>query len=249
MNVYWLEQTESKLPAENAWLSPAEQVKLSGMHFAKRRHDWRLGRWTAKHAVAACFELPTDSSGLAEIEVRATPSGAPEVVLSGKRIPVCISISHRAGIAICAIGLSSTSFGCDLETIEPRSDAFVADYFTQNEQSLVGSARAEERSRLVALLWSAKESALKALRVGLQLDTRCMDVALADAPPLIEDCHNLNTDMRVLPSDGWRPLQILYADSQVFRGCWRSEQDMVRTIVSAQPLVPVELVHIPQTAA
>ena len=66
--------------------------------------------------------------------------------------------------------------GCDLEMIEPRSDAFVADYFTVEEQALVARASAADRSRLLALLWSAKESALKALRAGLRLDTRCVIV-------------------------------------------------------------------------
>lgn len=236
MNIYWLEQTESDVPPDDGWLGPAELTALSRLRFAKRRNDWRLGRWTAKHAVAACFELPTDARALAEIEVRATSSGAPEIVFRGEVIPVGISISHRAGIAICAISLSGTSFGCDLETIEPRSDAFVADYFTCTEQSLVARALDEDRSRLIALLWSAKESTLKALRVGLQLDTRCIDVTLG------EDCPALSSDV-------WRPMQLLYENDRVFRGRWRAEHDMVRTIVSAQPLLPVQLIPLSQTGA
>jgi len=30
--------------------------------------------------------------------------------------------------------------GCDLEVVEPRSDAFVADYFTSEEQALIARA-------------------------------------------------------------------------------------------------------------
>ena len=51
-------------------------------------------------------------------------------------------------------------------SIEPRSDAFVADYFTIEEQALVARASAADRDRILALLWSGKESALKALREG-----------------------------------------------------------------------------------
>jgi hypothetical protein len=36
------------VPAENDWLSAIEGVCLNSMRFAKRRNDWRLGRWTAK---------------------------------------------------------------------------------------------------------------------------------------------------------------------------------------------------------
>ena len=34
MNVYWLEQTEADVPAENDWLSANEAVWLSDMRFA-----------------------------------------------------------------------------------------------------------------------------------------------------------------------------------------------------------------------
>ena len=64
------------------------------------------------------------------------------------------------------------ALGCDLEVIEPRSEEFVADYFTTEEQKMVSQAPIADRSKLLALLWSAKESALKALREGLRFDTR-----------------------------------------------------------------------------
>jgi 4'-phosphopantetheinyl transferase len=60
--------------------------------------------------------------------------------------------------------------------VEARSPAFVEDYFSADEQALIADISLPERSLLLALLWSAKESALKALRVGLRLDTRCMSV-------------------------------------------------------------------------
>ena len=47
------------------------------MRFAKRRADWQLGRWTAKHAVAACLQLPADLPSLASIEVRPSPVRRP----------------------------------------------------------------------------------------------------------------------------------------------------------------------------
>jgi len=44
IDVHWLEQTSADLPAEDDWLSAGEAVRLSGMRFAKRRGDWKLGR-------------------------------------------------------------------------------------------------------------------------------------------------------------------------------------------------------------
>jgi len=176
MNVYWLEQTEADVPQDHDWLSANEAARLNGMRFAKRRADWRLGRWTAKRALAAYLNLPSHPQALTDIELRPASSGAPEVFFANKPAAVAVSLSHRAGSALCAVAPSGAALGCDLEIIEPRSDGFVADYFTPEEQALVAEAPAPDRPRLSALLWSAKESALKALRAGLRLDTRCVTV-------------------------------------------------------------------------
>ena len=100
----------------------------------------------------------------------------PKCVLRGRAETVTISISHRNGIAICAVAVGIVKLGCDLEIIEARSDAFIADYFTAEEQELIAQGRQEDRLLLVSLLWSAKESALKALHVGLRADTRSVEV-------------------------------------------------------------------------
>jgi len=224
MDVYWLEQTETDVPAENQWLSAKETICLSGMRFAKRRADWRLGRWTAKHAVAACLNLPTDLHALADIEIRAASSGAPEVFLQGQPADIAISLSHRDRTALCMVAPAGTSVGCDLETIEPRSDAFVADYFTANEKALVARVSAEEQPLLVALLWSGKESTLKALHVGLRVDTRSMCVCPDHA--WARSANNLH----------WRPLRVRYSAGCVFGGWWRFQDRLVRTVVSDLPL-------------
>ena len=68
MEVYWLEQSEGDVPTTDDWLSPDEVVRLSTMRIAKRRSDWRLGRWTAKNALAVyllCLKVPADPQVLA----------------------------------------------------------------------------------------------------------------------------------------------------------------------------------------
>ncbi len=225
MDLYWLEQTESDVPDHNDWLGPHEIVCLASMRFLKRRSDWRLGRWTAKQALAACLNLPTDLPALANLEIRAASSGAPEVFLHSQPANVAISLSHRVGTAMCTVGPRGSNFGCDLEMVEPRTPAFVDDYFTADEQELFADTPPPERAQLLALLWSAKESALKALRVGLRLDTRCMSVQ----PSRVT--HPLAADLTI-----WHPLSIRYSSTQTFSGWWRLETDLVRTVVSDVPL-------------
>jgi 4'-phosphopantetheinyl transferase len=225
--VHWLEQAIEDVPARDDWLSASEALCLEGMHVAKRRVDWRLGRWTAKRAVAACLNLASHAPALADIEIRPAPSGAPEVFLSRQPAKVAISISHSAGVAVCAVAPPSVALGCDLETTEPRSDAFVADYFTVEEQVLVARSSAGDRPRLLALLWSGKESALKALREGLRLDTRYVSVCpMPSRPGQLGD---------------WHPLKVHLANGQVLHGWWRHAGAQVRTLVSdpatAQPIL------------
>ena len=215
MQVYWLEQGEADAAPENDWLSAHEVLLLSGMRFAKRRADWRLGRWTAKHAVAGYLHLTDQTYSLQEIEIRSLSSGAPEVFLANRPAPVTISLSHRDGIAVCAVAPSKVALGCDLEIIEPHSDAFLTDYFTAEEQALV--ARSADRDLLLALLWSAKESALKALGAGLRLDTRCVVVRPNDAS---------------FDSAGWHALQVRHSSGRVFYGWWQQTGELVRTLVS-----------------
>jgi len=228
MNAYWLEQTEADVPGVNQWLSAGEKSRLAGMRFYKRRSEWRLGRWTAKRAVASCLNLANDIPSLQDIEIRPAPSGAPEVFLFNQKVDVSLSLSHRAGKAFCVIGLSKASLGCDLELVETRDHSFVTDFFTANEQKLISRAPADRRPMLATLLWSAKESALKALRVGLQMDTTLLEVSLADEI-LQPGEHSLQDD-----SAGWSTLLLRLVGDHVLHGWWRCTDSMVRTVVFNQ---------------
>ena len=239
MNVYWLEQTDADVPAENHWLSAGEILFLGRLRFARRRNDWRLGRWTAKRALAACLDLPGDPLALANIEIRAATSGAPEAFLFNQTAPLTISLSHRAGTAMCAVARSGTGLGCDLELIEPRSDAFITDYLTAREQALVLRTLVAERPLLVNLLWSAKESVLKALHVGLRGDTTRVDVSLGDWLPPHTGPSRQDLPLVPMPDvdpDGWHPLHVRYSGAQTFSGWWRHTDHLVRTVVSSVPL-------------
>lgn len=253
MNVFWLQQTEADVPLDNNWLCANEALRLSGMRFPKRRADWRLGRWTAKCAFAAYLGRSGESPLLREIEIRPVLSGAPEVVVAGRPAAASISLSHRAGTAIVAVSGSGVALGCDLEVVEPRSEEFVADYFAPEERALVACTSPPDRSALLALLWSAKESTLKALQQGLRLDTRSVLVNVANHLPLSGD-NRQTPDAQGGPpwpqappnssQDGWRPLQIRYINSDhALHGWWQCTGNFVRTVVADPPLLPPVLMN------
>ena len=248
MEVFWLEQSEADAPEADDWLSEIEAARLSSFRFAKRRADWRLGRWTAKCAVASSLKLPNDHRSLKLIEIVQASTGQPEVVLRNRAEAVTISISHRDGLAICAVTRGSVALGCDLEVAEERSGAFTADYFTADEQSLIASTCAEKRPALLALLWSAKESALKALHVGLRADTRSVRVEIAGWIHWFGGAGTLVSEVGRPPESldvsvhRWRPLQVHSADGTDFQGWWQSTGNILRTVVADPPLAPpVEL--------
>ncbi|HKA51835.1 MAG TPA: 4'-phosphopantetheinyl transferase superfamily protein [Candidatus Dormibacteraeota bacterium] len=208
--------TEAEVPRGNGWLSAAELATLAGMRAPARRRDWRLGRWVAKRALAAVLG---DSVA---VEVRAAGDGAPEALVDGRPAPVSISISHREGLGACLVAGPESAVGCDLELVEPRDDALARHFFTPAERVLVDRSGHRGGDLAVALVWSAKESALKALRPGLSVDIRALEVTLD-------------------PDSGtgwsWRPLTVRHR-AGTLSGWWTLRGRHVLTAVIEPPASP-----------
>lgn len=240
MNIYWFEQRLEDVPSDQAWLSTGEVERLRSMRFPKRRGDWLLGRWTAKNAVAVFLETSNDLSDLREIEVHASASGAPVVYFRNEPTGIEISLSHRGFVGACAIAPAGALLGCDLELIEPHCDAFAKDYLSSEEQVLVCRYDAANRLLVVALLWSAKESALKALKEGLRLDTRLVRVNFPEEPPklVFQPNHTVQDSFRfeeLTPDTSWSPLEVRYQCHQALGGWWARTGSLIRTVLAAPP--------------
>ncbi|GII05557.1 4'-phosphopantetheinyl transferase family protein [Planobispora takensis] len=220
----WLARGEADLPAGDRWLARAEAGRAASMRFTKRRTEFLLARWTAKEAMRLLFG-PDGPAEPRDLEVRHHSSGAPEAYRDGQPLPVGISLSDRAGWAVCLLGLEPGAVGCDLELVEPRGAAFVADYFTPSERRVIGSD-----PLLANLLWSAKESALKVLRAGLRRDTRSVEVLLSD-----EEDGWSRLAVRVLREAGQGPV-----GGRMLHGWWRRFGDFLLTVAADRP-VPAPL--------
>jgi 4'-phosphopantetheinyl transferase len=207
------------VPADDTWLSQRERNVLAQLRFEVRSRDWRLGRWTAKLAVAGWM----DAAGLAvvdltECEVLAANDGAPEGFVRREPAPCSVSLSHRDGRALAVVAPASARLGCDLELVEPRAPVFAADYFTERERAVVAEAAAGELDLIVTLIWAAKEAALKAMRCGLRADTRWVEVELRRG---------------AAASEGWEQLVVRSVrDHRAFGGWWRHGDGLIRTIVT-----------------
>jgi 4'-phosphopantetheinyl transferase len=213
----WLTQGFEDLPPDDDWLSVRERTILEGFRVTKRHDEWRLGRWTAKLTVAAALG---ETVSPASLEILASGDGHPEAFDQGGSVPLSLSLSHSAARGLAVVAPGGMAVGCDIESIEDRTSTFVTDYFTSPEADAVRAAGPERRELLATLLWSAKESALKALRTGLRADTRSIEVSVPDTTTVV---------------DGWSPLGI---DKSRLSGWWRREASAVLTVVTDSPLGP-----------
>ncbi len=222
----WLARGEHELPADDSWLTPREAHRAAGMRFTKRRSEYLLRRWVGKQAVAASTGRATGAGDLAGIEVANRASGAPYVLVDGRPLGLDVSLTDRAGWAVCVVGPDLNRVGCDLEIVEPRSRGFVSDFLTDGEQDFVAAqADGDERDAAANLLWSAKESALKVLRTGLRRDTRSVEVTVHEPDPAAD-------------RDGWGALAVTTVEGGTMSGWWRRDGAFLLTIAADVPIRP-----------
>ncbi len=226
--MWWLAHGQHDPPPARAWLSPHEREHLDTIRFTKRRDEYITRRWTAKQAIATVLDVGSTHDDLTRIEIRHHPSGAPYVQLDGAPVDIDVSMTDRSGWAVCVVGSPGATtpgaIGVDLEVVEPRSERFVADYFTAAERALVAGLPAERRDEAANLIWSAKEAALKVRQVGLRVDTRTVEV-------------DLHGDREV---DGWTAMTVVGVDGPM-PGWWRRNGVFLLTVAFAEPAEPPTL--------
>ncbi len=201
LHAFWADLAD--VPSGDGWLTEAETAVQGGLRFAKRRDDWRVGRWAAKKAVSACL----GGVGVEKVEVLATEDGSPAVGLpGGVGGPVAVSVSHSGGRGFAVAAPGAAALGCDLEALAARSPGFIRDYLTPSERDTVMALEGPDRDEAATLVWAAKEAALKATRQGLRADTRSVEVRAGVLPPV---------------GQGWTSLTVKHAQAPPFRGWLR----------------------------
>ncbi|PID85813.1 MAG: phosphopantetheinyl transferase [Chloroflexi bacterium] len=248
--IHWLVQSLESYPTRSngvvildGILHSREQTRFTTLKTEKRRRDWLLGRWTAKQLVGRVIADQTGAKvPLDTIEIHSGVMGDPIVncqlsmvnrqlltdssraSISNLQALVTLSISHSHSHAFCAlVERADWPLGADIEQVVPRADEFVTDYFTEDEQALVAQAVDGMRSVAVTAVWSAKEAVLKALHLGLTVDTRsvaCLIEPVTERPltwtPFTVQCDGSRLSQTPPPLGGW----------------WRTYKDFVLTLVT-----------------
>ena len=215
MTARWHHARACEVPTDDEWLTDGERAVVAGLALPKRRADWRLGRWTAKELVSAVLGVPPH-----RVEVRAADDGAPEPYVDGGMADLSLSVSHRDGVAVSAVARLPTRVGIDLETLETRSDAFVREWLSAEEQAALPPA-GTARDLAVLRCWTGKEASAKVLREGLRLDVRQAKVVAGS------------------PVGGWTPMQVTWPTERiVHEGWWRHDDIGVLAVITDPPTGP-----------
>jgi 4'-phosphopantetheinyl transferase len=103
--MWWLAAGDDEIPAGPGWLSPGEAARAERLRYPKRHAEYLLRRWVAKRAVAALLgRRDDDPAALAAIGIANAPGGAPYVLVDGARAGLVVSLTDRAGWAVCVVG-------------------------------------------------------------------------------------------------------------------------------------------------
>ena len=201
------------MPPGDAWLTDAEREVLARFRVPKRRGDWLLGRWVGKRALVLAGEAARES----DVAILASASGAPEAFVHGRPAGISLSLTHSHGVAVAALGPAGVRLGIDLEAVEERTPGFLGDWLTPAERAFVAEAGTGESALAATLVWSAKESVMKALREGLRIPPLAVEVAPDRGP-----------------ADGsWRPFAARGPGDDAWQGWWRAEAGFVLCAVAS----------------
>ena len=198
-----------------SYLGRQEREYLDTLRFEKRRSEWFAGRIALKHLLLAANPALSQHE-LPKIQILKTEVGAPYLLIDGDSHPNNkISLSHSNGYVFCAFSNEYDHLGVDLERVEKRPQDFMQDFFTPDELDHISRLPSESHPLIATLIWSAKEAVLKALSLGLKVDTRKVNVQIESS----------------IPSDlGWNSLRFTTnLIKETMPLYWRRENEFVLT--------------------
>ena len=210
-------------PAGDTWLSAREAAWIAGLRFPKRRSEFRLGRWTAKRALALYLGRDASAGALHSIEIDRAPDGAPLPLVDARPAPAYLTMTDRADQAVCLVGPPGTALGCDLELVEPRSEAFVGDYLTPPSSGSSPRPRAARRATSSPTSCGAARSRR----------SRCCAPACA-ATRAASRCRC----PRAPRSRVGRRSRVRAVEGKLFPGWWQRFGAFVLTLAATEPFPP-----------
>lgn len=149
-------------------LHPREAALLGGYRFTKRRSEYLTGRICAKIAIQGFLHLnrtPALPLRSGDIEIASTISGRPDVrvhAAHAEPLKMDISISHSGNYGVALA--TESKCGIDLQLRQASLMRVQEKYCTADEYKVLAALLPDhDPLTRLALLWTAKEAAKKAL--------------------------------------------------------------------------------------
>jgi len=152
-------------------LAPGERERAYRFRFTRDRGRFIVARAALRQLLGASLGQPPSL-----VAFTYGPNGKPALADAGAGL--CFNLSHSAELALCALA-PGTELGVDVEAHRPLDDmdALAERFFAPAEVAWLQ----QQADRMAAFfrLWTCKEAYVKALGLGLSLDTRSFAVDLA----------------------------------------------------------------------
>ena len=182
--IRWETYDPARAEAFEALLSAEEQARMATYTLAKRRREFTLGRAVARTLLAERLGHPP-----ADIALAVTEGGCVDVV----EADLHLSIAHSGEHAVAAV--AERIVGIDLERIQPRHPELPR-FILHPDEYAYYEALPLDAIRSSILYWTLKEATLKALRTGLRLSPKKLqldiDLATQSAQVFLEDGRHLS---------------------------------------------------------
>lgn len=145
--------------------SQREKEVFFSLKNPKRKSEWYWARISAKQLLSDIYNVK-----LEEIEILNANNRQPYAVVNGRKIN--ISLSHREGLCGCAVSVSDSPVGFDIEKIETKNPILFEEYLNREEIDFC-----LENHNAFACLWALKEASLKMLGLGLSVSAKDVKIS------------------------------------------------------------------------
>lgn len=186
------------------WLDDGERARCRRYRYAGPRREFSLCRAALRAVLCRRLGCRND-----ELAFETSSHGKPSALVGGTPAPLSFNVSHSGSHGLIALA-ERGRVGVDVEERIARHDPDgpMRTAFSPVEQAELAAASGARKVDLFLTLWTMKEALLKALGVGLSLDTAGFDI-----PEALR--RGSRTAVFRFPSDpavGWRLDEVGTAD-------------------------------------
>jgi len=151
------------------WLSTEEHRCLQSFGSEKRRREFMVGRAAARQLIGHCLDLAPS-----EVSLAVADDGAVDVRGGDLHLSIAHSGPHAVAVA------APHPVGVDLEAVVERDRSLIRFLLHPDERERVMQLFPYDTVPTIVLLWTLKESVLKARRSGFRLSPKKLRLDLDD---------------------------------------------------------------------